>query len=53
MKSVLCNGCHKWFDAKKDRCDRCGLLRPSTNVALGSQRWASMLNERKRQALSE
>jgi rRNA maturation endonuclease Nob1 len=53
MKSVRCNGCHGWFPAKQERCDKCGLLRPGYNIALVSQRWANALNERAAQAARE
>ena len=53
MKSVFCLGCRGWFNAKLHRCDKCGLLRPTHNVALLGQRATNWANDRKASAIAE
>ncbi len=53
MRTVRCNGCRAWFSAKAERCDHCGMLRPSHNVALLSQRFINRAHELKAKAIAD
>lgn len=34
VRTVRCNGCHEWYDARASSCYLCGEERPEQNIAL-------------------
>lgn len=53
MTERRCRGCRGFYDKKLDECPTCATPAYAVNVALGSQRFRDVLNERKRHAIEE